>query len=80
MILDKAGRCFAFRSTSVPFLEKEAEAFCSAMDGLMSGHLSSSKLQKKCKDHIRGHHFPCIMGWYRPFHDVSKSFLPPFCC
>jgi hypothetical protein len=62
------------------WLEIEQRAVNIAISSLLKDDLESLAVQKKHKKHIRGFHFPCIIGHQRQHLEVRKdSAHSPFC-
>jgi hypothetical protein len=51
--------------------------FDSIINALLADDLSSSRVQKKYKSHVRGFHFPCIMGHQRQYKKVGADEIIP---
>jgi hypothetical protein len=71
ILVDSKQRAFAFRTAKIDFLEVFHIEFHSRVQDLLKASLGSKALARKHSDGIRGPHFPCIMGYYRPYSKVS---------
>lgn len=72
MLLDKDGRCFAFRTTQIPFLMAAQAEFREAVHKLLERDLESPVIAREHALGIRGPHLPCIMGHHRQYTKVRR--------
>ncbi|KAF5323177.1 hypothetical protein D9619_013732 [Psilocybe cf. subviscida] len=72
MLLDKEGRCFAFRTAQIPFLQSGQELFHAATLLLLAAELVSQRAVEKHRLGLRGGHFPCIIGHHRQYTKKSE--------
>lgn len=67
ILLDREGRCFSFRTSSIDFVANHAQDFWDATHKVLEPTLESGSQEAKFEDAIRGWHAACIMGHMRQF-------------